>query len=127
MTRILVVDDQAFVRETIRLMLEDRTAWELFEAENGKVALEVAKKEEPDVVVLDLVMPVMGGLEAAYEIGHIAPNAKIIFVSSHYASEQVEHLIRLFGAARFLSKAELGQDLIPTIKKLLWSDATAPG
>lgn len=127
MTRILVVDDQAFVRQTIRLMLEDRTAWELSEAENGKVALEVAKKEKPDVVVLDLVMPVMGGLEAAYEIGHIAPDTKIIFISSYYANEQVEHLMRLFGAARFLSKAEVGRDLIPTIKKLLWSDATVPG
>jgi DNA-binding NarL/FixJ family response regulator len=119
LTTVLVVDDQAFVRKTIRSMIADKTGWQLCEAENGKVAVDVTKKNQPDVVVLDLVMPVMGGLAAAYEIGKIAPDAKIVFISSHYTPEQASSLTRLFGASRFVPKSEMGKELIPTIKKLL--------
>jgi chemotaxis response regulator CheB len=51
LTQILVVDDQAFVRKTIRSMLTDKTGWQLSEAENGKVAVEITKKQQPDVLV----------------------------------------------------------------------------
>lgn len=85
--------------------------------------MDVTKQKQPDVVVLDLVMPVMGGLAAAYEIGKIAPDAKIIFISSHYTPGQAAGLerlfVRLFGAARFVQKSEVGKELIPTIKNLL--------
>jgi DNA-binding NarL/FixJ family response regulator len=119
MPAILIVDDQAFVRRNIRSMLADKTSWQLHEAENGKVAVDVAKTKQPDVVVLDLVMPVMGGLAAAYEIGKIAPDTKIIFISSHYTPGQAAGLERLFGAACFVAKSEMGKELIPTIKNLL--------
>jgi two-component system chemotaxis response regulator CheY len=118
-TTVLVVDDQAFVRKTIRSMLADKTGWILCEAQNGKVAVDLAKKKCPDVVVLDLVMPVMGGLAAAYEIGKIAPQTKIVFISSHYTLGQAAGLDRLFGAAHFVQKSEMGKELIPAIKKLL--------
>jgi two-component system, chemotaxis family, chemotaxis protein CheY len=119
MTAILIVDDQAFVRRTIRSMIADKTAWEVCEAANGQVAVDVTTKKQPDVVVIDLVMPVMGGLAAAYEIGKVAPNAKIVFISSHYTPGQSAGLERLFGAARFVQKSEMGKELIPTIKNLL--------
>ena len=118
-TTILVVDDQAYVRRSIRSMLATKTGWQVCEAENGKVAVDVAQAKEPDVVVLDLVMPVMGGLAAAYEIGKIAPQTKIVFISSHYTPGQASGLDRLFGAARFVPKSEMGKELIPAIKKLL--------
>jgi DNA-binding NarL/FixJ family response regulator len=116
---ILIVDDQALVRRTIRSMLADKTGWQLREAENGKVALGVAKKNPPDVVVLDLVMPIMGGFATAYEIGKIAPQTKIVFISSHYTPGQTVGLERLFCAARFVQKSEIGKELIPAIKNLL--------
>ena len=116
---ILIVDDKALVRRALRSMLADKTGWQLHEAENGKVALDVTKKNPPDVVVLDLVMPVMGGLAAAYEIGRIAPHTKIVFISSHYSPGQTVGLERLFGAARFVQKSEIGKELIPAIKNLL--------
>ena len=116
---ILIVDDQAFVRRSIRSMLADKTGWQVCEAENGKVAVDETKKNPPDVGVLDLVMPVMGGLAAAYEIGKIAPDAKIVFISSHCTPGQASGLDRLFGSARFVPKSEMGKELIPTIKKLL--------
>jgi DNA-binding NarL/FixJ family response regulator len=118
MTNVLVVDDHEIVRRSIRSMLADGTGWELREAENGRVAVDLTKKERPDVVVLDLVMPVMNGMEAAYEIAKIAPKAKIVFISSHYTSEQTTALARLFGAD-FVQKSEIAKELIPTINRLL--------
>jgi DNA-binding NarL/FixJ family response regulator len=118
-TKILIADDQDFVRKSIRSMLVDKTTWQVCEAENGKVAVDVAKRKQPDIVVLDIVMPVMGGLGAAYEIGKVAPDAKIVFISSHYTPEQASSLTRLFGASRFLPKSEMGKELIPIIKNLL--------
>jgi DNA-binding NarL/FixJ family response regulator len=108
---ILIVDDQALVRRTIRSMLADETGWHVHEAENGKVALDFMKKKQPDVVVLDIVLPVMGGLAAAYEIGKLAPQTKIVFISSHYTPGQTANLERLFGAARFLPKSEMREKL----------------
>jgi DNA-binding NarL/FixJ family response regulator len=117
-TRVLVVDDHTYVRRNIRSLLADQTAWQLCEAENGKTALDLTKKNYPDVVVLDIVMPVMSGLEAAYEITKFAPKTKIVFISSHYTAEQAAVLTRLFGAD-FVPKSEVAKQLVPAIKKLL--------
>ena len=100
-------------------MLADKTSWRLCEAENGEVAIDVTKQKKPDVVVMDLVMPVLGGLAAAYEIGKFAPDIKIVFISSHWTPNQPTDLSRLFGASRFVPKSEIGKKLIPTIKKML--------
>jgi CheY-like chemotaxis protein len=78
-TKILIADDQDFVRKSIRSMLVNKTGWQVCEAENGKVAVDVTKAKQPDVAVLDIVMPVMGGLGAAYEIAKVAPDTKIGF------------------------------------------------
>lgn len=118
MTNVLVVDDHAVVRRSIRSLLAGETGWELREAENGRIAVDLSLKQRPDVVVLDLVMPVMNGMEAAYEIAKIAPKAKIVFISSHYTPEQATALTRLFGAD-FIQKSEVGKTLIPTINRLL--------
>jgi len=118
MTNVLVVDDHEIVRRSIRALLAEETGWELREAENGKVAVDLTQKQRPDVVVLDLVMPVMNGMEAAYEIKRIAPKAKIVFISSHYSPDQTSALTRLFGAD-FVQKSEVAKELIPTINRLL--------
>jgi YesN/AraC family two-component response regulator len=100
-------------------MLADKTGWRLYEAENGEVAIDLAKQKHPHVVVMDLVMPVLGGLAAAYEIGKFAPDTKIVFISSHWTADQATSLARLFSASRFVSKSEIKKELIPTVKKLL--------
>ena len=115
---MLVVDDQSVVRRNIRSLLAEQTGWLLSEAENGKVAVDLTRKNRPDIVVLDLVMPIMNGLEAAFEIRKIAPRTKIVFISSHYAPDQTSTVTRLFGAD-FVSKSEVGKELIPTINRLL--------
>jgi len=81
---ILVVDDQPHVRRTIRSLLTEQSHWKVHEAENGKVALDRIRKLKPHVVVMDIVMPEMGGIEAAYEIHQRALGTKVILISSHY-------------------------------------------
>jgi DNA-binding NarL/FixJ family response regulator len=117
---ILVVDDLEIVRRGLRRVLTQHSEWQvqITEAENGKLAVEKFSKLKPDVVVLDLVMPVMGGLAAAYEIRQITPYANIIFISSHYTSDEASAITHMFGAT-FVSKSDIATELVPTIKRLL--------
>jgi DNA-binding NarL/FixJ family response regulator len=118
MTNVLVVDDHELVRRNICSLLADETGWELRQAENGRIAVDLSQKLRPDIVVLDLVMPVMNGMEAAYEIRKIAPRVKIVFISSQYTPDQTSAMTRLFGAD-FVQKSEVVKELIPTINRLL--------
>ncbi|PYU25684.1 MAG: hypothetical protein DMG32_11540 [Acidobacteria bacterium] len=123
--KILVVDDQQFVRRTLRSLLTQQSHWKVYEAENGKVALERIQKEKPHVAVLDIVMPEMGGIEAAYEIRRFAPETKIVLISSYYTSEEAAHLARLFGDGHFIEKSRSGKELIPAINRLLPEESQA--
>jgi YesN/AraC family two-component response regulator len=82
--KILVVDDSQLVRRTLCSMLSEQSGWKIYEADNGKAALEQIRDIRPDVAILDIVMPQMGGLEAATEIRQHTPETKVILISSHY-------------------------------------------
>ena len=117
---ILIADDQRLVRDTLRSLLKyQRPYWEVSEAADGKTAVELYRKTTPDVAVLDIVMPVMNGIAAAYEISRIDPSAKIVFISSHYAPGDASVIARLLGAGAFVQKAEIGRALIPAITRLV--------
>lgn len=111
------------MRTTLRSLLTQRTHWKIYEAEDGKAALDETQRLKPDVAVLDIVMPVMSGIEAAYEVRRLAPETKIILMSSHYTAEEAAVLARLFGDGNFIAKAEMGTDLVPAINRLLPEDA----
>jgi len=119
MPHILIVDDQEYVRESIRNLIEsNEPAWELSEAANGNEALEVFCETAPEVVVLDIVMVGMNGLEAAWRMREITPDAKIVFISSYYTTPDASEMARLLDGA-FVRKSEAGRVLIPTIKRML--------
>lgn len=122
---ILVVDDQRFVRRTLRSLLAKQSHWKVHEAENGKVALDLIPKLKPHVVVMDIVMPEMGGIEAAYEIRQRALGAKVVLISSHYTPDEAVTLKRLFADGAFLQKSEAGRELIPAISRLLPAECQA--
>jgi DNA-binding NarL/FixJ family response regulator len=114
--RILIVDDHAAARTTIRSLL----GWHYFEvcddAKNGKEAIEKVIELKPDVVLLDLTMPVMNGIQAAYQIRRIAPSTKIVFFTIHEAPEFVAAMHTLGDAC--VSKSAAGTELIPTLNRL---------
>ena len=117
--KILLVDDQQFVRQTLCSLLRQRSHWEVHEAENGKAALERAREIKPDVVVMDVVMPEMNGIQAGIELRRLAPETKVILMSSYYTPEEAAHLARLFGDGNFIEKSATGKDLVPAISRAL--------
>ena len=116
--RLLVVDDHEIVRIGVRILLADREHWEICgEAQDGIEAIEKVVQLSPDVVILDLTMPLMNGLDAAQRIRQIAPSTKIVFFSIH----DMPTTARLAGADAFVSKSCAAEDLERTINHILAS------
>lgn len=123
--RVLVVDDHQVMRKGVRALLDNDPAWDVCgEAENGRQAIEKVHELHPDLVILDLTMPEMNGLEAARQIRQISPATKIVIFSMH-ESPQVRKEARDAGADAFVSKSSLAEVLTGTAKKLLDASAGA--
>lgn len=120
--KILIADDEKLVRTTLRSLLTEKASCKVYEAADGKAAVDETQRVKPDIAVLDIVMPVMSGIEAAYEVRRLAPETKIILMSSHYTPEEAAVLARLFGDGNFIAKSEMGKDLVPAISRLLPAD-----
>ena len=116
--RILVVDDYQGMRMAIMSLLTSHRMDVCGEAEDGDKAVEKVRELHPDIVLLDINMPNMNGIAAAYEIHRIAPCAKILFLSLHDSPEALA-AARLIGAAGFVPKSAAGTALIPAVKRLL--------
>jgi signal transduction histidine kinase/ActR/RegA family two-component response regulator len=104
--RILIVDDQAVVRAGLRELLGARLEFHIVgEAANGVEAISQAKVLQPDVIVMDVSMPQMNGIEATREIHSTLPHIQIVGLST-YGDESTEHAVREAGAQAFFSKTE---------------------
>jgi two-component system response regulator VicR len=122
--KILVVDNRRLLMHSLRSLLADQSDWDVYEAESGKVALDRIQEVQPDVVVLAIMMRKMNGLEAASKIRKLAPETRVIFMSSQYTPLEAALIARFFGG-NFVQKSELGTDLIPTISRLLPPESQA--
>ena len=115
MIRVLLVDDHAVVRMGFRLLLQSNPELTVVgEAESGEAACQVYTELLPDVLVMDLAMPGMGGLEALKRIRARQPNAKILALSAH---DDVMHARRSLqeGARGFLSKRSAPEALLEAV------------
>jgi len=119
--KILIVDDHPLVRRSLHSLLTERR-YQVFEAVNGRLALESVHQVNPDVVVLDIVMPELDGLETARRIRQLIPPPKLILMSSHYTREEAAMIARVYGDGNFIQKSEMGKELIPAISRLLKED-----
>lgn len=117
MVKVLIVDDAAFMRMTIKMLLE-RNGFEVAgEAENGEIAIEKYVECKPDIVTMDITMPEMGGVESLKAIRKHDPNAKIIMISAMGQENMVMESI-MCGAKSFIVKPFKEEHVIETLKKV---------
>ncbi len=117
--RILIVDDSDVIRDSLRGSIERRTDWQVCgEAENGKIALQKVTELRPNLVILDLSMPVMNGLEAARQITCLAPKVALVMFTMH-VSAQLRQDARAAGIREVISKSDGIEDyLFPAIRTI---------
>jgi DNA-binding NarL/FixJ family response regulator len=118
--KVLIVDDHEIVREGIRRLLSgSRPDWEICgEATNGKQAVDNVKLLNPDVVILDITMPGMSGLEAAPQIVKLGLGCRILIFTMHDSGRLVTE-IRDAGAHGYVQKSQAARDLVVAIECLL--------
>jgi len=115
---ILLAEDHAIVRQGLNALLKaDGHFTMIGEAQTGREAVELALKLKPDVILMDIGMPVLNGLEATRQILAANPAAKIIVLSAHSDDEYVERMIAV-GVAGFLEKQSSGEILTKAIKEV---------
>jgi DNA-binding NarL/FixJ family response regulator len=117
--RILLVDNHEGARNLLVSVLEREHFEVCGEAENGNQALSKVAELRPDVVVLDLLMPEMNGIEAAPRIRKLAPTIKIVLISGCLPPQLGSEALRLTGAEAYVEKWAAVRDLVPTIRALL--------
>lgn len=116
--RILIVDDHPIARKSIRSILASESFLICGEAKDGKEAIAKVVELKPDLVLLDISMPVMNGIQAAYQIRRIAPATKIVFFTNHDIPAVVE-ATRDLGDS-FVPKSDANALLIPTLNRLIF-------
>jgi len=116
---ILIVDDNATIRRSLRCWIEQESDWQVCgEAENGELAVDKVKELHPDIVILDLQMPVMNGLEAARQITLLAPGTAIVMFTM-YTGGQLLKDARAAGITDVVSKSDRLEDhLLASLKKV---------
>ena len=116
--RVLIVDDHKVMRETLRSFLESLPGVEVVgEAENGRVAVQLARDKKPTVVVMDVIMPEMDGIEATRLITNEMPEVKVIVLSMQ-CDESYRETLRQAGASCFLPKDSAFEELLRAIEAL---------
>ena len=116
--RILLADDHDLVRRGLRPLIESEWGWEICgEAKNGREAVAMAEELKPDIVVLDVGMPELNGVDAARQIKRALPGTEILILTGQ-ESEGLVHQVLAAGARGYLLKTDAGAQIIPAIKAL---------
>ena len=124
--RILIADDHAPLRRSIRSLLESHPQWSVCgEAADGEEAVEEAGRLKPDVVLLDVSMPKLNGLEAARRIRQSVPTAQLLVLTMH-SSDQLPEEARRAGAREVVMKSDADRSLIEAIESLRAPDRAIP-
>jgi DNA-binding NarL/FixJ family response regulator len=114
--RIVLADDHSVVRQGFKRILEAQGDMEIVgEAANGKEALELAEKLSPDIVVMDVAMPELNGIEATRRMRDAAPHTRVLALSMHKDSVYVREILRA-GARGYLLKDAVDEDLIAAVR-----------
>ena len=117
--RILLADDHEIVRRGLRNLIEDRPEWNICcEAADGREAVAEAMRAKPDIVVMDIAMPRMNGLEAARRIVDKLPRTEVLILTMHESKQLIQDVLKS-GARGYILKSDAGKDLVAGIEALL--------
>jgi DNA-binding NarL/FixJ family response regulator len=124
--RILIADDHEAVRKGVCAILAARIGMEICaEAENGREAIEQALELKPDLIILDITMPVLSGFEAAREIRKTLPRVPILILSMHESNQLIEEAKKL-GVQGYVTKTQVGSTLLSAVETLLRNETFFP-
>jgi DNA-binding NarL/FixJ family response regulator len=116
--RILVADDHDIIRRGLKALLSSRPGWMVCaEAGTGREAVTLAEQHKPDVVVMDISMPDLNGLEAARKIRKHLPKTEVVILSLHYSDQLVREIVDA-GARAYIMKSDADRDLLIAIEAL---------
>ena len=116
MITVILADDHAILRDGLRFLLEAAGDIEIIStAANGQEAVEQARQYCPDVIVMDISMPVMSGIEATKHICEICEHTKVAILSMHHTTEYIQRAMEA-GAAGYLLKDSAGAELVTAIR-----------
>jgi len=115
---VLIADDFVAFRWFVRLKLQEQGFQTVVEASDGLEAVAKAADLQPDLVLLDIAMPALNGIDAAVQIHSVAPQSKILFVSQNTDPDVVKSALS-DGALGFVRKSEINRELLPAIEAVL--------
>src|SRR5277367_5137136 len=116
--RILIADDHDLLRRGVRTLLESQEGWEICgEAATGREAVAKAEELKPDVLILDISMPDLNGVEAARRIRKASPNVEILILSMHYSDQLIREIVEA-GVRGYIVKSDSDRDLIIAVETL---------
>jgi DNA-binding NarL/FixJ family response regulator len=114
--RVLIADDHPVIRKMVRSTLQSHPHFEVCgEAADGAQAIEEAKKLKPDVVVLNVIMPVLNGFQAAQEIKKIIPQVALVILSSDADKRFVDEAKKI-GVRAYVAKSKAGETLVKAVE-----------
>ena len=114
--RILIADDHAVTRAGLRNLLSSRPGWHVCaEAATGREAVALAEQHRPGIIVMDIVMPELSGLEATRRIRRLLPKTEVLVLSLHYSDQLAREVIEA-GARAYVLKSDASKDLLRAIR-----------
>jgi DNA-binding NarL/FixJ family response regulator len=123
MPRVLIVDDHAFIRRGVQTILRPFSEWELCgEADNGNDAIRMAEELEPEVIIMDVAMPGLNGIEATRAIRKTQPGVKIVLLTLYESADLVRSAFRA-GASGYLLKTDAEQELVRALTVVIGEGA----
>jgi DNA-binding NarL/FixJ family response regulator len=123
MPRVLIVDDHAFIRRGVQTILYPFPEWEFCgEADNGKDAIRMADELKPEVIIMDVSMPGLNGIEATRVIRKSQPGAKIVLLTLHESADLVRRAFRA-GARGYLLKTDVEEELVRALRVVIGEGA----
>lgn len=116
--RIMIADDHDLMRRGIKGLLVSHPNWEVCgEAQNGREAVAKAEELKPDIVILDISMPDLNGVEAARRIRKASPNCEVLILSAHYSDQLIREIVEA-GARGYIVKSDSDRDLVIAVETL---------